>query len=81
MSHIIAVDFRKLRADAYRRRQFEYLKEHIPYVLDRQQRLHDLHAPRAVLDNECRLVVMYIRRFARLKRWITAQKKQTAYAS
>lgn len=75
------VDFRTLRADAYRRRQFEYLKEHIPYVLDRQQRLHDIHAPRAVLDNECRLVVMYIRRFARLKRWIEAQKKQTAYAS
>ena len=81
MSDIVAVNFRQLRADAYRRRQFEYLKGHIPYVLDRQQRLHDIHAPKSILDNECRLVVMYIRRFARLKRWIEAQKKQTAYAS
>ena len=81
MSDIVAVNFRQLRADAYRRRQFEYLKGHIPYVLDRQQRLHDIHAPKSILDNECRLVVMYIRRFARLKRWFEAQKKQTAYAS
>jgi hypothetical protein len=74
MSNI--VNFKEERINAIKRQEYSRLVAHIPYVLERQHRLHEMHAPRSVLDNEMRLVCGLIHRFCRLKRWIDKQKQE-----
>jgi hypothetical protein len=74
MSNI--VNFKEERINAIKRQEYSRLVAHIPYVLERQQRLHEMHAPRSVLDNEMRLVCILMHRFARLKRWIEKQNQK-----
>jgi hypothetical protein len=76
MSNIVAINFKEERINAIKRQEYRRLVKRIPYVLERQQKLHELHAPRAVLDNEMRLVCILMHRFARLKRWIDKQKQE-----
>lgn len=76
MSNIVAINFKEERINAIKRQEYRRLVKRIPYVLERQQKLHELHAPRAVLDNEMRLVCCLMHRFGRLKRWIDKQKQE-----
>jgi hypothetical protein len=76
MSNIVAINFKEERINAIKRQEYRRLCRRIPYVLERQQKLHELHAPRSVLDNEMRLVCILMHRFARLKRWIGKQKQE-----
>ena len=76
MSNIIAINFKEERINAIKRQEYRRLVKRIPYVLERQQKLHELHAPRSVLDNEMRLVCILMHRFARLKRWIEKQNQK-----
>ena len=76
MSNIIEINFKEERINAIKRQEYRRLVKHIPYVLKRQLKLHELHAPRAVLDNEMRLVLRLIHRHCRLKRWIDKQKQE-----
>ena len=76
MSNIIELNFKEERINAIKRQEYRRLVKRIPYVLERQQKLHELHAPRSVLDNEMRLVCLLIHRYARLKRWIDKQKQE-----
>ena len=75
MSNIIEINFKEERINALKRQEYRRLEKRIPYVLERQQKLHELHAPRSVLDNEMRLVCLLIHRYGRLKRWIDKQKQ------
>jgi hypothetical protein len=76
MSNTVAINFKEERINAIKRQEYRRLVKRIPYVLERQQTLHELHAPRSVLDNEMRLVCILMHRFARLKRWIDKQKQE-----
>ena len=76
MSNIVELNFKEERINAIKRQEYRRLIKRIPYVLERQQKLHELRAPRAVLDNEMRLVCILMHRFARLKRWINKQKQE-----
>lgn len=76
MSNIIEINFKEERINAIKRQEYRRLVKRIPYVLERQQKLHELHAPRSVLDNEMRLVCILMHRFGRLKRWIDKQKQE-----
>ncbi len=76
MSNIIEINFKEERINAIKRQEYRRLIKRIPYVLERQQKLHELHAPRSVLDNEMRLVCRLIHRHCRLKRWIDKQNQE-----
>ena len=76
MSNIIEINFKEERINAIKRQEYRRLVKRIPYVLERQQKLHELHAPRSVLDNEMRLVCILMHRFGRLKRWIEKQNQK-----
>ena len=76
MSNIVALNFKEERINAIKRQEYRRLVKRIPYVLERQQKLHELHAPRYVLDNEMRLVCLLMHRYCRLKRWIDKQKQE-----
>ena len=76
MSNIIEINFKEERINAIKRQEYHRLVKRIPYVLERQQKLHELHAPRSVLDNEMRLVCILMHRYCRLKRWIDKQNKE-----
>lgn len=76
MSNIINLNFKEERINAIKRQEYRRLLKRIPYVLARQQKLHEIHAPRSVLDNEMRLVYRLIHRHCRLKRWMEKQKQE-----